>query len=272
MELIEKCSFGKKITKHLFLLFLFAITVFFTNGCQSHSEKNKEKCYCDSIANKIIDLSNEYEYGYFKTDSAHMEEFLDTETGEMRVQMCYDIGEEPPHDEAYLDSIIMLVDENESICRENMYGMVFPVTRVIAYSMKRDYQKSLNYAEALDENTLVLGEAQKCITINRIKAMAAQQNGDFETRNYHVSQIVDMLEKEIPASRIDFILKHDLYYLYMNPGKIIFIKQYFYYLAQIKGFDIVQKENSSRYHVPEESIAYDIIMPQEDDFMDFRGF
>jgi hypothetical protein len=125
----------------------------------------------------------------------------------------------------------------------------------------------LEYAELL--NDTLVGSTYKFVVVNRLKAMMAQEKGDFVSKNKYLYEIVDTLKRQLPENEVDSVMKFQNADSIVHYNKWMFLQQHYYYLAQIKGIEKVNEYLNSKYNDFDDKYLWVIRAKDDDDFMIF---
>ncbi|MDR1348533.1 MAG: hypothetical protein LBJ63_08945 [Prevotellaceae bacterium] len=168
---------------------------------------------------------------------------------------------------ARLDSALIIIDSIEDRCGK--YNANNYMRKLVILSLKKEYSNALIFAEKLSD-TLV-GSVYKSVVINRFKAMIAQKTGNFVAKQYHISEIINILKSQFTENEIDSVLSFRNADSIVKYDKYFYLRQYYYYLAQFIGIDKVNNELDSLYKDVDDKFLW-VIKPEHDiDFMIFEG-
>lgn len=202
-----------------------------------------------------------------KTKTSDNEEFCDSISLKMAEFITSDIYEDYDSTSiAHLDSALLLIDSYEDMCPK--YKSTFYMRRIVIFSMKKDYQKALDYA--MDMDTSIFQPQYKTIIINRLQAMISQSKGDTVARNRYIENILDEINKHLTLSEIDSVINTKDADSIISYEKSLLIMQYFNYQAQLKGFDYVENYLQTRYNDPENNFLW--VIKENRDFLFFEGW
>jgi hypothetical protein len=164
-----------------------------------------------------------------------------------------------------LDSALQIIDSIEGKCGK--YDANICCAHLMILSIKSEYRKGLKYAKSLDDKLFT--SQYKSVIIHRFKAMIAQSENDNISKKKHIKDIISILKSQINQAEMDSIL------LLSNADEIIkmpkfwLLFQYYYYRAQLEGYDIINKEIDSLQVNWVKQEEYSPLKPSDDDFMIF---